>query len=423
MVLSNYERVGKAVQLLAEGLAPFVDRECRAEFGDDWPVVVQRGSGGGTPRKVNPVDAQFLLKVIWAEWRTIFSKKLSRIDRNYVSELQGVRNDWAHNNTFSTDDTLRALDTAQRLLESAAAGAQANEVGKLHQDLLRQKFEQMPGARRKAAPVQPDPDLPARREEVTRHDDVTTGESPADLHRVRRSKRPESTATPTDSFRQTFLVQVNPNGYNTIIQNRSYSNVHWERKARGDKSERWKNRYNRDHGMVKSGDLLVLYYTSTVPNETYKGRLACSVIVSSVSDDSATFKIGELQYFQNLLKLIDIRKYVKQGKLDDVFNHCGKQGFNITKLEPTVVKQLFELLEPQPQIPSPGPKPRITPPPRSNEEEQPSPKPNDTPLVEPQIPPCQARQQTALRRVWRAVLAAVRRLRRRFQRRDRGGGA
>ena len=289
MVLSNYERVGKAVQLLAEGLAPFVDRECRAEFGDDWPVVVQRGNGGGTPRKVNPVDAQFLLKVIWAEWRTIFSKKLSRSDRNYVSELQGVRNDWAHNNTFSTDDTLRALDTAQRLLESAAAGAQANEVGKLHQDLLRQKFERMPGA---------DPDLPARREEVTRHDDVTTGEFPADLHQVTAEQTPREYSDPTDSFRQTFLVQVNPNGYNTIIQNRSYSNVHWERKARGAKSERWKNRYNKDHGTVKSGDLLVLYYTSTVPNETYKGRLACSVIVSSVSDDRATFKIGELQYYQ-----------------------------------------------------------------------------------------------------------------------------
>ena len=372
MVLSNYERVGKAVQLLAEGLAPFVDRECRAKFGDNWPVVVQRRmdtrGGGGSTRRVNPGDAQFLLKVMWYEWRTIFSKKLSRSDRNYVSELQEVRNSWAHNDAFSTDDTLRALDTAQRLLESAAAGAQANEVGKLHQDLLRQKFEQMPGARRKPAPVQPDPDLPdpdlpARREVVTRHDDVTTGES---LHQVTAEQTPREYGDPTDSFRQTFLVQVNPNGYNTIIQNRSYSNVHWERKARDYKSERWKNRYNRDHGTVKSDNLLVLYYTSTVPNETYKGRLACSVIVSSVSDDRATFKIGELQYFQNPLKLIDIRKYVKQGKLDDVFNHCGKQGFNITKLKPTAVKQLFELLELQPQILSPRPKPRITPPLRSN---------------------------------------------------------
>ena len=171
MSLSNYERVGKAVQLLAERLAPFVDRECRAKFGDDWPVVVQQRmdtrGGEGIPRRVNPADAQFLLKVMWAEWRTIFGKNLSRSDRNYVSELQGVRNDWAHNNTFSIDDALRALDTAQRLLGSVAAGAQANEVGKLHQDLLCQKYEQMPSTRRKDAPVQPESQpatgLPARR--------------------------------------------------------------------------------------------------------------------------------------------------------------------------------------------------------------------------------------------------------------------
>ena len=62
MALSNYERVGKAVQLLAEGLAPFVARECRAEFGDDWIVAVQRRDtrgGGGRSRKVNPPTSSF----------------------------------------------------------------------------------------------------------------------------------------------------------------------------------------------------------------------------------------------------------------------------------------------------------------------------------------------------------------------------
>ena len=162
MALSNYERVGKAVQFLAEGLAPFVARECRAEFGDDWTVAVQRRDtrgGEGRSRKVNPADVQFLLKVMWDEWRTIFGKKLSRSDRNYVSELQDVRNSWAHNDTFSTDDALRALDTVKRLLESVTAGAQASEVGKLHQDLLRQKCEQMLGARRKDAPILREEDL------------------------------------------------------------------------------------------------------------------------------------------------------------------------------------------------------------------------------------------------------------------------
>ncbi len=220
MAITNYERVGKAVQILAEGLAPFVDRECRAEFGDDWPAAVQRmdtRGGGGAPRRVNPADAQFLLKVMWDEWRTIFGKKLSRSDRNYVSELQGVRNSWAHNDAFSTDDALRALDTAQRLLESAAAGAQANEVGKLHQDLLRQKFDQqMRGAARKAAAAQlegrPATGLPGWREVVTPHDDVTSGrfelaEFAADLHQVWRGEAADEYGDPAEFFRRTFITE------------------------------------------------------------------------------------------------------------------------------------------------------------------------------------------------------------------------
>ena len=222
MALTNYERVGKAIRLLAEGLAPFVDRECRAEFGDDWPVAVQRmetrgGPRPGPPRKVNPGDAQFLLKVMWDEWRTIFGKKLSRSDRNYVSELQDVRNAWAHNEPFSTDDTLRALDTAKRLLESVAAGGQANGVGKLHQDLQRQKYDQQArGAHRKAAAAQiegrPETGLPGWREVVTPHEDVTSGrfelaEFAADLHQVWRGEAADEYGDPVEFFRRTFITE------------------------------------------------------------------------------------------------------------------------------------------------------------------------------------------------------------------------
>ena len=336
MALSNYERVGKAVQLLAEGLTPFVTRECMAKFGDDWLDAVQRRD----PRKANPADLHFLLKVMRENWGTIFGKKLSLSDRNYVSKLQGVRNAWAHNATFSTDDTLRALDITKRLLESVSAGVQANEVGKLHQDLLRQKSEHTPGARRKAEAVQADTGLPARREVVIRHDDVTTG--PVRVDRVRRRPAPGvAEQGPSDSqanhefFCRTFLVQVNPKGYDTIINDRHYENLKWKQKNK---------KGNEHHGMVESGDQLVLYCTSTVPNEIHKKRLAFSVTVSSVSDNRTTFKLGEPQFFQNPLKLIDIRKYVEQGKLDKRFDYCGKQWFNITELEPTAVKQLFDLV-------------------------------------------------------------------------------
>ena len=220
MALSNYERVGKMITLLAEGLAPFVARECEAEFGTDWIDAVQRKDtrgGADSPRKVNPADAQFLLKVLWDEWNTIFRKKLSRSDRTYVSELRDVRNDWAHNEKFATDDALRALDTAQRLLQAVTAGEQANEVDKHRQDLLRQKFdEHARSTRRKAAATQiegqPDTGLPPWREVVEPHDDVASGryelaEFAADLHQVWRGEATAEYGDPTEFFRRTFITE------------------------------------------------------------------------------------------------------------------------------------------------------------------------------------------------------------------------
>ena len=174
-----------------------------------------------------------------------------------------------------------------------------------------------------------------------------------------------------------FLVQVSLEGYDTIMNNRHYANLKWKQKNK---------KGNEHHSMVKPGDRLVVYCASKVPNETHRMLLAFSVTVSSVSADRTTFEVGEPQFFQNPLKLKDIPDYIEKGKLDECFGYCGKEWFNITKLEPTAVKQLFD-------------------------------------LVGLQIPLCQARQQNALRRVWRAVLVAVRHLRRRFQRRDRGGEA
>lgn len=145
MALTNYERVSKTIKLLAEGLAPFVDRVCRATYGDNWPVDVQRTDRGGSSHKVNPEDLHFLLNVMWDKWQPIFSKGLSHRDRNYIFELRDVRNLWAHNERFSTDDTLRALDTAKRLLKSVAATDQATQVDELYQDLLRQLCQDLLG--------------------------------------------------------------------------------------------------------------------------------------------------------------------------------------------------------------------------------------------------------------------------------------
>ena len=63
MAVTNHERVGRALALLTDGLAPFVARECKAKYGNHWIGRVARHEWA------NPNDAQFLLKVIWDEWQ------------------------------------------------------------------------------------------------------------------------------------------------------------------------------------------------------------------------------------------------------------------------------------------------------------------------------------------------------------------
>ena len=52
MAISNHERVGKALELLKEGLRPFVERELKTYHGDRWTsevkeVLTDTRLGGG----------------------------------------------------------------------------------------------------------------------------------------------------------------------------------------------------------------------------------------------------------------------------------------------------------------------------------------------------------------------------------------
>ena len=142
MATTNHERVGKALGLLSEGLSPFVARECAAKYGEGWVQAVARAdlAPGPAGKKVSATDAQFLLKVMWDEWQQVFRNTLGQSDRTYVSELRDVRNRWAHQDKFTTDDAERSLDTMRRLLLAVSAADAASEIDKMRQDLLRQRF-------------------------------------------------------------------------------------------------------------------------------------------------------------------------------------------------------------------------------------------------------------------------------------------
>jgi len=150
---TNHERVGKALDLLRLGLAPFVDRELASAYGERAEAEAAQllDERTGARRPIAELDAAALLKLMWEGWNSVFRKVLGPAERSLVQELRGHRNNWAHQQAFSGDETYRALDSAGRLL-AAISAPQADEIETMKMELLRIRFdEQARSEKRKVA--------------------------------------------------------------------------------------------------------------------------------------------------------------------------------------------------------------------------------------------------------------------------------
>ncbi len=143
MAISNDERVGKSLNLLKDGLRPFVEREMRAFYRSNWVEMVKetfRDSRlGGDDDPMGDVAA--LLVLMDRHWGNVFRSTLGRAERSLINEIIDVRNRWAHQNTFSGDDTDRALDSIARLLTSVSA-PEADEVARMKMELRRVIYDE-----------------------------------------------------------------------------------------------------------------------------------------------------------------------------------------------------------------------------------------------------------------------------------------
>src|SRR6266508_1870800 len=181
MAITNHERVGKAMELLKDGLGSFVERERKNAYKDKAASQALRYVGDDkllAKKAVTDWDAAALLRLMWEAWNDVFRKTLGQAERTLVSELRDVRNKWAHQNPFSSDDADRALDSMARLL-TAVSAPQADEVGRMKMELRRLIFDQqVRGEKRKAAGSLIEAAtgaLKAWREVVTPHADVASG--------------------------------------------------------------------------------------------------------------------------------------------------------------------------------------------------------------------------------------------------------
>ena len=76
MTMSNSQRVGDALQLLTKGLAPFVERELRQAYGDQWPsrAVEELGLAPAEVNTVSLAAAAFLPKGMRRLWYVVFGR-------------------------------------------------------------------------------------------------------------------------------------------------------------------------------------------------------------------------------------------------------------------------------------------------------------------------------------------------------------
>jgi predicted AAA+ superfamily ATPase len=219
MAITNYERVGKAMELLKAGLAPFVEREFKNLYKGRALVEAQRFMASERLEANRPFaawDVAVLLRLMWDAWNDVFRKTLGQAERSLVSELRDVRNKWAHQEPFSGDDADRALDSAERLL-AAVSAPQADEIRKLKMELRRTIFdEQARSERRRSAGTAIESTaaghLKAWREVVTPHRDVASGryqqaEFAADLWQVHLGEGTDEYRHPVEFFRRTYLTE------------------------------------------------------------------------------------------------------------------------------------------------------------------------------------------------------------------------
>ena len=217
MAVTNRDRVQRALDAVREGLAPFAERSLRSRLGRDWavrldanwPFALSRGPDGTVQW-----DSQAVLRAMSDNWQSVFRETLGHAERSWVSELREVRNAFAHEKPFSSEDTYRALDTAQRLLASVGASSQAAAADSIRQELLRIISDQSARNRvkqRGAAEPKPQSGLRSWRQVVAPHEDVRSGnyqqaQFAADLAQVYAGTARSEYGDPEDFYRRTFLT-------------------------------------------------------------------------------------------------------------------------------------------------------------------------------------------------------------------------
>lgn len=213
-------------ELMAPALDEFIAGAVKSvlEKGTTWDKLVQlwdKEKGFDGSREYSTNDPQVQLRMITENipaklkkgWYP-FSDALGRVGQSYTTELRDVRNDWAHNGSFTDDDTYRALDTGERLMRLVGAPDAADAIKDVRQSLRRLTASKADKkVLESAVAVSGSEGLLAWREVLPPHDDVATGnfqaaEFAADLYRVALGDdAAKDYSDPIQFFSRTYLTE------------------------------------------------------------------------------------------------------------------------------------------------------------------------------------------------------------------------
>ena len=216
--LTNKERVGRALDLVAEGLGPWMVTALHAKYGDNWASEVGRTAGlTGRDATPNHSDPAYLFWVLDKQWHGVFKDQLSFEDKRATSALWDARKEWAHGERISSERTERVLMDAEHILRSIGAVAQADRADEMRREFRRLMFEEdqkrLRRAQEKALSVQVDSTgLAAWRDVVEPHDDVARGtfelaQFAADLRQVHQGVAGPEYGDPVEFFGRTYLTR------------------------------------------------------------------------------------------------------------------------------------------------------------------------------------------------------------------------
>lgn len=219
MARTTRERIAEGLDLLKQGLAPFVERELKQTYREQWMSTVRHDLGGRGlqfPDAVSEWDSAALLGVMWKYWSTTFERTLGRMERNLVAEVREVRNQHAHEQNFSYPDTQRALDSMARLLRAVSASEaeilEARAYDALQVYLREQTRTELRRASTETIASGADGRLRPWREVVTPHPDVAGGtferaQFAADLWKVWKGEASAEYQDPADFYGRTYITE------------------------------------------------------------------------------------------------------------------------------------------------------------------------------------------------------------------------